>query len=102
MFSKKGRIVWAVVWGLLTIPAGFLAAILWGLVRMDSGWTSPEPQLYAIWALPVVLFTSFFGELMAAQGVDDRQKRQQAKIFFALPILSIIAIAVLVWLRAGN
>jgi len=102
MFGKRARIIYAALWGLLTLPAGFLAALLWGLVRMDSGWTSPEPQLYLLWVLPVILFTSFLGELFAAQGEDTALKQRQAKIFFFLPLLNIAAIVLFLFLRLSN
>ena len=102
MFGKRVRVVFAILWGVLTLPAGFLAALLWGLMRMDAGLIAPQPQLVALWILPFILFISCIGEVMATQGEDSAGKRLQAKVFAALPLLNVFVIVVLILLRSGN
>ncbi|MBP9711050.1 MAG: hypothetical protein KBD50_02210 [Candidatus Pacebacteria bacterium] len=97
--SKKSRIIVAVVWGILTLPTAFFAMVLFGLARMDTGSVNPEPQLLALWALPVVLLVSCIAELMLARGADTRSKAGLAKVFAFLPVGNILIIAVLILAR---
>lgn len=98
--SKKSRIVVGVLWGILTLPATFFALVLYGLARMDTGVvTNPEPQLIALWVLPVVLLLSCIAELMLARGADTSTKKVLAKVFTFLPIGNALIIATLVLIR---
>jgi len=97
--SKKLRITLAVLWGILALPAAFFAMVVYGLARMDTGWVSPEPQLIALWVLPVVLFVSCIAELMLARGADTPTKAALAKIFAFLPVGNFLIITVLILVR---
>lgn len=99
MFGKRGRIVFAVLWGLLLLPAGFFAMVLWGLARMDAGWVRPEPQLVVLWVLPFVLLISSIAEIFAARGIDTPIKQTLAKAFVFLPIGILALLAVLILIR---
>lgn len=98
--SKRSRIYVGVLWGILTLLAAFLAMVLYGLARMDTGTiVNPEPQLLALWVLPVTLFVSCVAELAAARGADTPAKSALAKAFAFLPVGNVLVIAVLILAR---
>lgn len=97
--SKTVRTVFAVLWGVFALPAAFFALVIYGLARMDVGWVTPEPQLIALWVLPVTLIVSCIVEIWAARGADTSQKAQWAKVFAFLPVGNILIIAALILAR---
>lgn len=99
MFGKRARVVYAMLWGALALPAGYLALILWGLARMDSGSVSSEPQLVVLWALPLILLASCIAEVFAARGADTPTKQTLARIFAFLPLGTMAIIATLILIR---
>lgn len=89
---RSARIFLAALYGILFIPATYIALIVYGLSAMDAG-PHLTPYIVSFIALPITFIVSCFGEIWAAAR-DKQHMRNSAALFFAiLPWIVVVLIA---------
>jgi len=99
MISKTWRLVLAIVWGVLALPAGYFALALYGLARLDSGVPTFSLGLVVMLAFPVILAISCIGEIIALSSSDSKHVMFLARTCAILPLVNILFVIVLALLQ---
>lgn len=93
--NRSTRIFLASLYGILFIPATYIAMIIYGLSAMDSG-PQLNPYVLSFIALPIAFIVGCFGEIWAASR-DKHHMRSSAATFFA--VLPWLVVALIIFQR---
>ncbi len=96
--NRGVRIFLAALYGVLIIPATYMAMVVYGLSALDSG-PQLTPLVLSFIALPIVLLISCIGEIWTASRDKHHLRAVRATFFAVLPWL---VVALIVMFRFAN
>ncbi|MBI2439202.1 MAG: hypothetical protein HYV45_01215 [Candidatus Moranbacteria bacterium] len=101
--SKNKRVLFAILWGIITVISGFLILTLVGLHDAFSGSRSlVNPPFISLVGLFTASLISLLGMTWASRGEDSPTKNRVALICTILPPTGIVLLIVSILFFTGN